>query len=494
MKKLFIAFASTTVLLSSCNLDLAPKTALSEEEAATVEYIDAMSAGLYTGLKSVTSGGYLYYADYQSDLFNETTQSGNRGGFFARWNLYDNDQDINSMWSGYYSLIDRANFGLQVIDELENKDAEGEYADDIAFYRAEFHFFRAYLMHQLALRFCKDYEPATAATDPGVPCPKEHNPNAQLARGTLADTYKFILDDLKAAEDLQYYTYGEPDSYYVTIDAVTALKAQVALQMHDYDNASAYAASLYDTYALASSPEELDDMWHLDISTESILTLEVNSTTSLGTVGSMSDYYNGGWNTNFDAYVCTPAYVPCAHVAEAFDPEKDYRYGVYASEEILNVGGRATYAILMNKFTGNTSFQTSETVLTYRHMPKVFRIAEMYLIDAEAQYRNGGDAATPLNALRQARGLDATEATGEALFEEIKMERLREMLGEGHRLTDLKRWHDGYSVQCQEALESFVRGQSRTKEASDNKFVWPIPIEEISTNGSISNADQNPGY
>ena len=78
----------------------------------------------------------------------------------------------------------------------------------------------------------------------------------------------------------------------------------------------------------------------------------------------------------------------------------------------------------------------------------------MYLVDAEAQYRlDPAKGLDPLNQLRTARGLaalamsdvekdvtllDGTKISG--LFNAIQEERGREMLAEGTRLYDLKRW------------------------------------------------------
>ncbi len=495
MKKLYftLALAAASVSLTSCELDINPDTSLNGAEAADIEFVNGMRLGVYSSIKGLTSGGYLYYADYQTDLFNETLASGNRGGFFARLSLYDSDQDVNAMWNGYYSTVNDINYALKKLAELVEKDVDGVYADQTSLYKAELHFFRAYVMHQIALRFCDDYEPAKAAQQLGVPTPAEYNPDAQLPRGTLKATYDFILEDIKIAKAGLANVAGESDSIYLTADAVTAFQAQVALQMHDYTNASAYASSLYAAYPLATTAEAMEKMWREDISSETIFQPEVRST-SLGTVGSMYDYYSGTWSAADGVYICQPGYAPTQMVVSKFTAD-DIRTGIYVDASIVYRSGKLYDGFLMTKFLGNKALQTIKTTYVYRNMPKVFRVAEMYLIDAEAQYRLGGDAATPLNALRQARGLEATQATGEELFSAIKDERIREMLGEGHRLTDLKRWHDGYTRDFQASLGSSVlRGHyvGTPIPADFFMFTWPIPQEELSNNLNFGN--QNTGY
>ncbi len=496
MKRLYflIAFAVASVSFASCDLEIDPDTSLSGADAADIEFVNGMRLGVYSSIKGLTSGGYLYYADYMTDLFNETRSSGNRGGFFARHLLYDSDQDVNAMWNGYYSTINDINYALKKLAELEQKDTDGVHLAKTSLYKSELHFFRAYIMHQLALRFCNDYEPDLADTQLGVPTPAEYNPDAQLNRGTLAETYEFILNDIEVAEAGLGSVTGSSDSIYLTADALTAFKAQVALQMHDYANASTYASSLYAYYPLLTTSEDLEKMWREDISSETIFQPEVRST-SLGTVGSMSDYYAGSWSAANGIYICQPAYALAQMPVNLYAPN-DIRYGNYIAPSMIYYSGNSFEGMLMTKFLGNKSLQTVKTTLTYRNAPKVFRVAEMYLIDAEAQYRLGEDAkaAAALNILRQARGLEATTATGEDLFAEIKNERVREMIGEGHRLTDLKRWHDGFVRDFQPGLQSVIRGQLVGAQTPADKymFTWPIPQEELSNN--LNFGAQNLGY
>ena len=492
MKKIRYIFASLCVVigLSSCNLDIKPQTGIDANEATTLLHIESLVNGVYNNMTTVSSYDYMRYPDYYTDLFNETTQSGNRGGFFSRWQIYYTDQDVNAIWNNYYAIISQINFVMARADIAATANPDDK--SDIEALKGDLYFFRAYCLHQLALRFCEDYDPDKAATQLGVPCPTSYNPHAKLNRGTLADTYTQILEDIKSAEAL-VATPGEENNCYVSVDAITAFKAQVALQMHKYADASTYAQSLYSTYPLITSKEEMDAMWHHDSSTETILQMNLTSST-LALVGNTTyDYTSGSYNEDLLDFLYTPAYVPEQWVCDLFE-ESDWRYGTCVSPSHIYANKQLSSGVLLVKFKGNRDLFTSATVLTYKNMPKLFRVAEMYLIDAEAQYHTpSGDALSPLNTLRAARGLAGVSSTGEALLADIKKECVREFIGEGRRLFDLKRWGDGFKRDAQTGV-TIVRADAASieKEASDPKFVWPIPQEEGSKNPNIGS--QNPGY
>ncbi|WP_289466422.1 RagB/SusD family nutrient uptake outer membrane protein, partial [Klebsiella pneumoniae] len=77
-------------------------------------------------------------------------------------------------------------------------------------------------------------------------------------------------------------------------------------------------------------------------------------------------------------------------------------------------------------------------------MPKPLRLAEQYLIRAEAYCNNGeyGRASADLTALRQARFISggSITLTEKNWQQAISDERVRELYMEGFRLHDLKRW------------------------------------------------------
>ena len=88
---------------------------------------------------------------------------------------------------------------------------------------------------------------------------------------------------------------GTPtDQIYLTKDAITAFRAELALHLHQYTEASQYAQSLYGTYPLVTTAEGLERMWREDTSTENILQLEVLRTT-MTTVNSFGSYLNSSW-------------------------------------------------------------------------------------------------------------------------------------------------------------------------------------------------------
>jgi len=478
----------------SCDLDLTPDTDIAGSDAAALIYVEGLRNGVYNDLTTASAYDYMRYPEYYTDLFNETTNSGNRGGYFSRWLLNATDQDVNEIWQNYYSIVASINYAIMRAEEAAAKDPEN--AETLDFYKGELHLIRAYVFHQLALRFCEDYEPDRAASQPGIPTPTSYDPAAKHNRSTLEQTYRQILADIAVAEKI-VDTPGAADSPYVTVDAITALKAQVALQMHEYDDAIAYARSLYGAYPLISSKSDMEKMWMQDTSTETIFQLSLSSTTLPLVDNTAYDYSSGTWNSA-GYFIYSPAYVPEQWVCDLFDAGKDYRYGpCIEASHIKEIGdGANPEGWLLVKLTGNRNLFTSPTVLTYKNMPKIFRVAEMYLIEAEAQYRNGGDALTPLNALRAARGLDAVSSTGDALFKDIQDESVREFIGEGRRLFDLKRWHRGIARDAQTACTSFLSGGTSvyglTVDASNNKWVWPIPQEELHNNSNFG--DQNKGY
>lgn len=105
-----------------------------------------------------------------------------------------------------------------------------------------------------------------------------------------------------------------------------------------------------------------------------------------------------------------------------------------------------------------------------------------------------------MNALKKARIEGWTDATydQEALLNEIMNERERELVGEGYRLMDLKRWGKGVKRgKPQSKGLVLFPGQASTdgldKLMDDQRMLWPIPKTEMDANPQLA-GQQNPGY
>ncbi|MDO5608052.1 MAG: RagB/SusD family nutrient uptake outer membrane protein [Capnocytophaga sp.] len=457
----------------------------------TISDADYWANGMYLRMRNRTYGQFMYATDIQGDLLNATIEFGNTGGDLHRWDPMQTTQgSAATVWSGFYKSIANINIALSGLKTIvPQDDAEKERLNQRL---GELHLGRAYAYSRLVLRFSKPYNKATATTDLGMPLVYAFDINEYPKRSTMEETYTQILSDITEAEALLKNKAGSAGASTFTIDAVTALKARTYLYMQNWDEAYKAANTLIasGTYPLAASQAELKDIWHVDNTKESIMMLFASAPDELGTANTIYLAYRPA-NGYF-----YPQYIPTQWIMDQYD-NADYRKSVYFEEKRLAMQGRAYRGYVVNKYPGNPAlFTTANT--NYQHFPKVFRIAEMYLIAAEAAYHSGDDALTPLNALRTARGTASVSATGTALLEEIKNERMREMAFEGSRLDDLKRWGDNITRRTPQLMTIIMSNPANQfheldRPATAHQTVWPVPYYEININPNIA-PQQNEGW
>jgi hypothetical protein len=121
----------------------------------------------------------------------------------------------------------------------------------------------------------------------------------------------------------------------------------------------------------------------------------------------------------------------------------------------------------------------------------VFRLADAYLVYAEAVLRGGGgsgpQALAYVNALRQRAGVAAiTDA--ELTLDFILAERGRELLWEAHRRTDLIRYGLFTGGAYIWSWKGGAPGGTATESFRD---LYPLPESELVANPNLT---QNPGY
>lgn len=200
--------------------------------------------------------------------------------------------------------------------------------------------------------------------------------------------------------------------------------------------------------------------------------------------------------------------VPYEFVSKFFDVSgQDYTTGTYEVDDLrarsFYIKGRkesmdgALY-VFMNgwsslKFNNVPHDQTAEEFLPTAATEgfadvdfPMIRLAEIYLIYAEACMHIGGDSSAQIAALRNRAGVSADVLIDNDF---LMAERARELMWEAHRRTDLIRYglYDSDTYLWPYKGGSNYDGQSFPSHMN----IFPIPPTELATNKSLS---QNPGY
>lgn len=495
IKYIFLAIAFSSYF-TSCDVERLPYNVIDKPLAfSSVDDASYWSNILYAQIRSRTYGEYMYSTDVQADQLNASSDFGNRSGSPHRWDFTSDDYTLSDVWSGYYEGIDNINLMLEGFQEI--KPANEAETKRMTVYTGEAHLARAFYYFNLVTRYAKIYDPATAATDLGVPIVILHDMNNKPARSTVKQVYDLILKDIETAKTNLATVNGARQANRFTIDAVRALEARVKLYMQDWPGARTAAEALITggKYPLYSTEMGIKNMWHRDEGAEDIFSPTIVKPTELPPTNGLYLYYDISYNTY------SPDFIPSKWVIDEFE-DTDFRKKTYFITPLVYLAGRDFRNItIVNKYPGNPVYFTSAAT-NYVHKQKVFRIAEMYLIAAEAGFREGGAQLTTavghLNALRVARGLKSLNPTisGQDLFNEIKKERFRELAFEGFRLDDLRRWKESFTRRAPQSTLVLTNSPAanyaeKSVAAGDNKFVWGIPRRDETVNPEIK---QNPGW
>ncbi|MGN6508452.1 MAG: RagB/SusD family nutrient uptake outer membrane protein [Chitinophaga sp.] len=474
-----------------------PRTTIQEDEVfANNELANSVMAGIYsymmsnTGTMIFSNGGMSVYAGMSAD------ELVNFGGVLSpddyqfRTNtlIKENLVPDNYFWAPMYKTIFSANAVIGGVAASTSTKLEpatrAVLTGEAKFVRAFCYFYLVNLYGDVPLALSTDF-----------------NVNMKLARTPKEEVYKQIVADLKDAQTLltDDYSISGGERIRPNKGAATALLARVYLYMQDWPNADAAASAVIgdSQYKL---PDDLTSVF-LKNSTGAIWQLQQNPA---------AKPYNGTWDgANLSALFAwtdlppelrlvyrdsaqfsslgpylIPRYYFTKHQAAAFEAD-DKRKSDWASYTETPVksewnGDTVFYA---RKYTVAIGSATQPVTQYYM----VLRLAEQYLIRAEARARIGADltgAAADLDALRLRAGLKNTTAvTPEALLEAVAHERQVELFAEwGHRWFDLKR-----TGKAKEVLGAMPEKQPW----NDNQLLYPISPQEILKDPRLK---QNPGY
>lgn len=521
MKKLKIYLLLLLVggVVASCDMDKMPYDSIPEDEAFTTpDDFSRFDATLYSYLRSTVYGDSYTAPELQCDGFNAVTGfTGNLSSLYS-WSFTDEETTVSTVYGNFQAVIANCNF---IIDGYNNCDTTNtiifteEGKREMKNVKGDAFFMRAYSLYNLAQYFCRDYDESLLdQPNSGVSYRLDYNPSSDShtypARKTMRETYKQITNDIDSAA--KYITReGEMGAIYVTRDAILALKARVALTMGEYRLAIQAAEELINggNYWIAGSVADLEDMWHNDGTQESILQLRTSSLSELPLQTGVR-YLPAEVGT-------APDYIPTQAMLDYFRDD-DFRKDVYFMRDEITTTMGTGFVTMFNKYEDRgklyDDYQRESARFTVE--PKLFRITEMYLIAAEAYYQLGETdlAKDKLNTVMINRFGDFDDENTADYYTDvmqgIKDERFREFMGEGMRLFDLKRWNDDVTrgtPQQMEIVTEGADGEETTlvdivmspganttqlkKQAGDNRFVWPIPRQEVDANPQVV---QNPGY
>lgn len=496
-KYMVMAGAMALFSLTSC-LDVEPESAISTDQAmATFDDAEQTVTGIYALLKSsaLYSGYLTLLPDVQSDLVYAIDGYSNTFGNFWQWQIRPTASEIEAVYAALYQVISNCNFYLENIDKVMEKQVVEEKILTLDQYTGEVYTIRALAYSELLKCFCKAYDPATAEQELGVVLRKGYALPERSVRASLKESYEFVLSDLQKAEELLDPDNDQISAAFMTQAVAYALHARVALYMQNWEDAVKYSSLVIDhprkVYSLSpanslytSNMTYFDYMWNYDVGTEIIWRVGFTATSYGGALGSVFLHFTNDYTYYY------PDYVPAQWVLDLYD-SGDMRYSSYFYELQTGHDHQLTWPLLV-KYYGNQDL-ISGSLVYHVNMPKPFRLAEQYLIRAEALCRQEkpdfAGASRDMNTLRSNRYVSggAISLTEKDYLEKIAEERVRELYMEGFRLHDLKRWgslYNGGGFERTPQQHSLAEGSSLRITADNPLFVWPIPQHEIEAPGS----------
>ena len=454
--------AATFLGATSCTkiLDQQPGSSLDATTAYTTPTaVAAGVSGIYDGFQSGNYYGLRYFAltDLYADVLRHT---GTFPSFaeVANRNILSNNVEVTNMWNTIYSTINRANNIIAAIPKVTDPAFTNKDVLD-----AEARFARALCYFDLVRLWGGSLTGYNKPGGLGVPLFLEPTLTpenaAPKARATEQQVYEQIVSDLDVAiaKLPTAQRIGRPN-----VDAALGIKARLELYRGNNAEAEALATEVIDKYKAATAFGGLaptyTDLWLTqNVKPESIFELQFDA---VNTNSIAFFYFTGAYGGRNE--------ITAATTLAAQHEAGDKRLPV-------NVTTASTLA------PANKTLKYTRAAGTDNYI--VLRLAELYLIRAEARAKLGTDlvgAKEDVDLIRARAGLPpTTAATQEELLAAIEKENLLEFAHEGHRFFDLRRNN----------REDEVLGLNGQNEY---KARWPIPQREQQTSGNT--VEQNPGY
>jgi starch-binding outer membrane protein, SusD/RagB family len=444
-----IVLLSALALGNGCKkLDTKPTSSIDESAALnTSSDVQVALVGTYSDLGDADLyGGTAFVSAELLANSNEISWSGTYQGLTQINNksIPVDNGFVRDTWLAGYRAINDANNVLSAIGVVK-ADQKNKVEGEASFIRGAVYF-------DLVRLYGKAWNDGTPSSNPGVPIvltPTRGITDAdQRARNSVAEVYAQAITDLTDAEA----KLPASNTFFATKGAAAAMLARLYLQKGDYANAAQAANRVIESgnYSLKANyadafPYSSNGPTQISNTSEDVFAMQVNATQG-----------NNSFNTYFSSNGRGDININDSHLDlyQADDTRRDLFY---------NDGG----SIYCGKFEN-----------TYGNV-RLIRLAEMYLIRAEANFRllpaapvGGVTPVADINRIRNRAGLNNL---GAVTLADILAERKLELAFEGFALHDIKR----------------LQGAVGSLAWNSPKLVFPIPDREMRVNKSLV---QNTGY
>jgi starch-binding outer membrane protein, SusD/RagB family len=518
MKK--ILYTSLIALtLSSCSTDLLDEVS---KDKITADAVFSTPEGLSTAVIALYNlDRNIYRNDAESTVWTSfiraediTVTRAGAGIGFARYDntINANTSQVGLFWSHYYTIIERANRIIAAGEQIGLSNAT------VAQAVAEAKCFRARSYFYLFRTFDRIVLNTQATTVENLE--REYNP------ANPDDVYALMYSDLDFAISKLGYAAANPGRF--TQGAARHIKAQVALWKKDYAEAALQADEIITKgpYKLLNEPADIFKGANLNHQ-EAILVSQWDRAAG-GSAGNptghrlaqyfVPNYYkisgirvtdeNGGsaWGRTYPNPYLFSLYAANDKRLTAFykrtwvydDPTKTLPSGKKLGDVVTTTNASIYFDQLypacfkyVDQWTklAPTEAQSFKDIIIYR-------LAETYLIGAEAHMRLSGgtdaNAVSYLSKVRERAGLGVFNGT---VTEQLILdEDARELAFEGQRWYTLKRLGKLISQVKTFAGDPAVGAIQARNNIQDYHVRWPIPQAEIDNMKGKGSFTQNPGY
>ncbi len=477
------------LFVTGCKQEYFPPDQLSDEQVRnSPELLSNLTIGTYSRLREPN---YVRLRHFIQELpGDEVAWSKSSGDNLA--NAYNYNRLVNSsaslnFWNQAYYGIFQAN---KVIEAIEDNAPQNRLQ-----LKGENMFLRALMHYDLVRIFGRPYS-QDSDKNLGVPVKTSTDMNDLPGRSTVKQTYEFIVNDLLKAAELMK---ENKSNGFASKEVAWALLSRVYLYMEQNDKAIEYADKVINSnrYKLLTTAQ-LGKYYTTspEANSETIFAIKYQTSENQGKASIGSLYTRDGWGE----ILVTKSYRQLI-----YKNPNDERLKFIDPDFVLDASGNKIAdpteesGFRVNKAMGYSRYfnlkHTLQDGVLLLSSPVVLRLAEMYLIKAEAyaKLNKPAEAIQMVNVIRSRAGLSGsqmyttTDLKGyPTVLDVVLAERNLELAFEGHRAFDLFR-----NNRTLDRSFTLSEGWAGPRSVAPNSplIVAYIPEVEIGLN---SNLVQNP--